>query len=101
MLYEVITSAIHSDTVAVEMPSGIGIQETVTTHPAVFPNPVTGNTIRFTNADQIVLASVYDLTGRCLLQTSAIDARQEGIDVSMLTNGHLIVKLLLKRNNFV
>ncbi len=89
-------SAIHSDTVAVEMPSGIGIQETVTTHPAVFPNPVTGNKIRFSNADQIVLASVYDLTGRCLLQTSANDARQEGIDVSMLTNGHFIVKMLLK-----
>ncbi|HBZ66315.1 MAG TPA: hypothetical protein DEO70_05705 [Bacteroidales bacterium] len=94
-------SAIHSDTVAVEMPSGIGIQEAATTRPAVFPNPVTGNTIRFSYADQIALASVYDLTGRCLLQTAAQDALQAGIDVSHLTNGHFIVKLLLQDGNIV
>lgn len=88
-------SSLNSDTVAVEMPSGLGIGQPEATLPGVVPNPLRGKVLRLSNADRVAMATITDLLGRQLATTSNPHEIAQGIALPHLAAGHYLLQLTL------
>ena len=88
-------SSLNSDTVAIEMPSGLGIGAANTKWPAVVPNPVNGKVLHLSNAEMVASATITDLAGRRLAMVTNPRLIASGIALPTLATGHYLLQLTL------
>jgi hypothetical protein len=80
--------------VTITSPAGINKVTATTNQVTVYPNPANENlTLTLTKEDGTATGSVYDITGRLVIQPTTLNVQHPTIDLSSLTDGIYFIEI--------
>ena len=92
---------INSDTTNIQVPISQAIKELDQNRVTVYPNPLRGRTLQFTNPQVIQSITIKDMLGRTVFSTENREQINSAIHLSDIPTGNYVIQILLTDNKWI
>ena len=92
---------INSDTTIIQVPTSQAIKELDQNRVTVYPNPLRGRTLQFTNPQVILSITIKDMLGRTVYSTENREQISSAIHLSDIPAGNYVIQILLTDNKWI
>ncbi len=94
-------NTINSDTTIIQVPTSQAIKELDQNRVTVYPNPLRGRTLQFTNPQVIQSITIKDMLGRTVYSTENREQVNSAIHLSDIPAGNYVIQILLTDNKWI